>query len=72
MTGLRFSAGDSVALAAALIRLFSMPEPARTAIGARGRAWVTANFNAPAAAEPTLAALCRSASGTKPLLLPAN
>jgi len=43
-----------VALAAALLRLFSMPEPARAAIGARGRAWVMANFNAPAATEPTL------------------
>ena len=54
MTGLRFSAGDSVALAAALVRLFSLPPPARAAIGARGRAWVLANFNAEAAAEPTL------------------
>ena len=69
MTGLRFSSGNSVALATALIRLFSMSEPARTAIGARGRAWVMANFNAPAAAEATLrlysevAARNRSASG---------
>ena len=54
MTGLRFSAGDPVALATALLRLFSLPEPARTAIGARGRAWVLANFNARAATEPTL------------------
>ena len=54
MTGLRFSAGDSVALAAALVRLFSLPPPARAAVGARGRAWVLANFNAEAAAEPTL------------------
>ena len=54
MTGLRFSAGDSVALAAALVRLFSLPPAARAAIGARGRAWVLANFNAAAAAEPTL------------------
>jgi len=54
MTGLRFSAGDPVALAAALVRLFSLPEAERAAIGARGRAWVLANFNAAAAAEPTL------------------
>jgi glycosyltransferase involved in cell wall biosynthesis len=54
MTGLRFSSGDSVALATALVRLFSLPEPARAAIGGRGRAWVLANFNAPAVAEPTL------------------
>jgi glycosyltransferase involved in cell wall biosynthesis len=54
MTGLRFSAGDSVALAAALVRLFSLPPAARAAMGARGRAWVLANFNRSAAAEPTL------------------
>ena len=33
MTGLRFSAGDDSALAAALIRLFSMPEQARRTMG---------------------------------------
>jgi glycosyltransferase involved in cell wall biosynthesis len=54
MTGLRFSAGDSVALATSLVRLFSLPPAARAAIGARGRAWVLANFNSAAAAEPTL------------------
>jgi glycosyltransferase involved in cell wall biosynthesis len=54
MTGLRFSTGDSVALAAALVRLFSLPPATRAAIGARGRAWVLANFNTAAAAEPTL------------------
>ena len=54
MTGLRFSAGDLVALATALVRLFSLPPAARAAIGARGRAWVLANFNTAAAAEPTL------------------
>jgi glycosyltransferase involved in cell wall biosynthesis len=54
MTGLRFSAGDSLALATALVRLFSLPPAARTAMGARGRAWVLANFNMSAAAEPTL------------------
>jgi glycosyltransferase involved in cell wall biosynthesis len=54
MTGLRFPSGEDTALAAAVIRLFSAPEAARAAIGARGRAWVTAHFNAPAATEPTL------------------
>jgi glycosyltransferase involved in cell wall biosynthesis len=54
MTGLRFSAGDSVALATSLVRLFSLPPAARAAVGARGRAWVVANFNTAAAAEPTL------------------
>ena len=54
MTGLRFPTGDDAALAAALIRLFSLPEPARRAIGARGRDWVLSHFNAPAVAEQTL------------------
>jgi glycosyltransferase involved in cell wall biosynthesis len=54
MTGLRFSSGDDMALAAAMVRLFSWPEPVRRAIGARGRAWVVAQFNAPAVTEPTL------------------
>lgn len=54
MTGLRFSAGDDAALAAALVRLFSMPEAARLAMGARGRDWVVTHFNAPSVAEQTL------------------
>jgi glycosyltransferase involved in cell wall biosynthesis len=54
MTGLRFSTGDSVALATALVRLFSLPAAARTAMGTRGRAWALTNFNTEAAAEPTL------------------
>jgi glycosyltransferase involved in cell wall biosynthesis len=44
-TGLRVPAGDSEALAVALIRIFAMPEPARRAMGARGRAWVAASFD---------------------------
>ena len=48
MTGLRFAAGDAEGLAAALIRLLSMPEAARRAIGRRGREWVAAHC-APAA-----------------------
>jgi glycosyltransferase involved in cell wall biosynthesis len=55
MTGLRFSTGDAVALATALIRVFSLAPAARAAMGARGRAWVLTNFDAAAAAEPTLA-----------------
>jgi glycosyltransferase involved in cell wall biosynthesis len=54
MTGLRFSSGDDAALAAALVRLFSMPESARSAIGARGRAWVAASFDAPTVIHATL------------------
>ena len=65
MTGLRFSSGDSVALAAALVRLFSLPEPARAAIGARGRAWVVANFNQPAVTEPTLRLYADIAAGKR-------
>jgi glycosyltransferase involved in cell wall biosynthesis len=54
MTGLRFSAGDDAALAAALVRLFSMTEATRRAIGARGRDWVTSHFDASAVADLTL------------------
>ena len=54
ITGLRFHAGDDAALAAALLRLFSLPEPVRRAMGARGRDWVLGHFNAPAVAEQTL------------------
>lgn len=54
MTGLRFAAGDDQALAAALIRLFSMPESWRKGIGQRGREWVAGHFNAPAVSEMTL------------------
>lgn len=54
MTGLRFTADDDAALAAALLRLFSMPEATRRAIGLRGRDWVLGHFNAPAVAEQTL------------------
>jgi glycosyltransferase involved in cell wall biosynthesis len=54
MTGLRFSAGDDAALAAALVRLFSMPEATRRAIGLRGREWVTSHFDASAVSDLTL------------------
>lgn len=65
MTGLRFSAGDDAALAAALIRLFSMPEAARRAIGARGRNWVTSHFDASAIADLTLKLYAEVVRGRK-------
>jgi len=55
MTGLRVPAGDEAALAAALIRLFSLADGPRAAIGARGRAWVTAQFDAATVTRATLA-----------------
>jgi len=54
ISGLRFHSGDDAALAAALLRLFSLPEPARRAMGARGRDWVLGHFNAATVAEQTL------------------
>jgi len=54
ITGLRFPAGDDAALAASVLRLFSMPEPTRGAMGARGHDWVLDHFNAPAVAAQTL------------------
>ena len=54
MTGLRVAPDDDAALATALLRIFSMPEPTRRAIGERGREWVLAHFNAPTVAEQTL------------------
>jgi glycosyltransferase involved in cell wall biosynthesis len=54
MTGLRFAAGDDRALAAAIVRLFSMPEGWRRGIGVRGREWVAGHFNAGAVADMTL------------------
>jgi glycosyltransferase involved in cell wall biosynthesis len=54
IAGFRFHAGDDAALAAALLRLFSMPEPNRATIGRRGRDWVLNHFNAGIVAEQTL------------------
>jgi glycosyltransferase involved in cell wall biosynthesis len=56
VTGLRFSAGDADDLAFALVRLFAMPEPARAAIGWRGREWVLARCNRARVAEEMLSA----------------
>jgi glycosyltransferase involved in cell wall biosynthesis len=55
MTGLRCASGDAAGLAAALIRLFSMSETARRAIGMRGRDWVLTQFNSSAITAQTLA-----------------
>jgi glycosyltransferase involved in cell wall biosynthesis len=54
ITGLRFHSGDDAALAAALLRLFALSAPSRTAIGLRGRDWVLDHFNAGVVAEQTL------------------
>jgi glycosyltransferase involved in cell wall biosynthesis len=54
MTGFRFSSGDAGGLAAALVRLFSLPATTRQGIGARGREWVRSHFNPPAVADLTL------------------
>ena len=55
MTGLRVPAGDEQALAAALIRLFSLSDAGRAAIGARGRAWIGEHFDAASIERATLA-----------------
>jgi glycosyltransferase involved in cell wall biosynthesis len=55
MTGYRIQAGDDAALAAALVRLFAVPDGERQAIGGRGRAWVATQFDPAVVAEQTLA-----------------
>jgi glycosyltransferase involved in cell wall biosynthesis len=65
MTGLRFASGDDAALAAALIRAFSMPESARRALGARGREWVSAQFNGENITAQTLALYAEIARGRR-------
>jgi glycosyltransferase involved in cell wall biosynthesis len=65
MTGLRVPAGDEAALAAALIRLFSLSDAARAGIGARGRAWVATQFDAASIATATLALYAEVASVRK-------
>jgi glycosyltransferase involved in cell wall biosynthesis len=54
IAGFRFQAGDDAELAAALLRLFSMPEPNRATIGRRGRDWVLGHFNSAIVTEQTL------------------
>jgi len=55
MTGLRVPADDDTALAAALIRLFSLSDAARSGIGRRGREWVAGHFDATSVEQATLA-----------------
>ncbi len=69
IAGLRFHAGDDAALAAALLRLFSMPEPNRATIGRRGREWVLGHFNSGYRYRADAAALwrdCRVSQDTRP------
>ncbi len=54
IAGFRFPSGDDAALAAALLRLFSMPELNRATIGRRGRDWVLGHFNTAIVTEQTL------------------
>ena len=70
ITGLRFPAGDDAALAATLLRLFSMPEPTRRAMGTRGRAWVLDHFDSDTVAAQALqvyGAACRSGKAPAPV-----
>ena len=55
MTGMRVPADDDTALAAALIRLFSLSDSARSAIGRRGREWVAGHFDATTIEQAMLA-----------------
>jgi glycosyltransferase involved in cell wall biosynthesis len=54
ITGLRVPAGDADALAAAVLRLFAMPDAQVHEMGSRGRAWVLGHFNAGVAGEQML------------------
>jgi glycosyltransferase involved in cell wall biosynthesis len=63
ITGLRFPAGDDAALAATLLRLFSMPEPTRRAMGLRGREWVLGHFDGPTVAAQALRLYAQAVSG---------
>jgi glycosyltransferase involved in cell wall biosynthesis len=64
-TGMRFASGDDTALTEALIRLFSMSDDERRAIGLRGRAWVQHHFGTETAAELTLRLYSEVAAGQK-------
>lgn len=64
-TGMRVAAGDAGALAAALVRLFSMPESEQRAMGTRGRAWVRSHFNAEAGAALMLKLYAEAAARQK-------
>ncbi|MGC1743232.1 MAG: glycosyltransferase [Pseudolabrys sp.] len=66
IAGLRFHAGDDAALAAALLRLFSMPELNRATLGRRGREWVLGHFNSASVTEQMLRIYDEIAASTKP------
>ena len=66
ITGMRFATGDDAALAATIIRLFSISDLDRQAIGARGRAWVMDHFSAEANAAQTLKVYAEVAGDQKP------
>ena len=72
ITGLRFAAGDDAALAATLLRLFSMPEMTRRAIGARRRDWVCGHFSPEVVAEQALRLYGEVAGRPKPVALVAT
>jgi len=55
MTGLRVPSDDDTALAAALIRLFSLSDAVRSGIGRRGREWVAGHFDAASIERAVLA-----------------
>ena len=55
ISGFKFPAGDDAALAANLVRLFSMPDSTRGAMGRRGRTWVLDHFDAGMAGQRMLA-----------------
>lgn len=54
VTGMRFPSGDDAALASTLLRLFFLSEPARNAMGRRGREWVLGHFDGDGVAAQTL------------------
>jgi len=55
MTGIRVPSDDDTALAAALIRLFSLSDAVRSGIGRRGREWVAGHFDAASIERAVLA-----------------
>ena len=63
MTGLRFPAGDDAELATALLRLLSMPDATRRAIGRRGREWVATHCAPATVASQMLAVYAAVTNG---------
>ena len=65
MTGIRFSAGNEVALTAAVTRMLALSDGERQAIGCRGRDWVAAQF-APAVVSERMLRLYRDIAVGRP------